>query len=110
MANPRVQLDMPLILARIAAGEYVAHIAKQVGLSKQRLRNRVLANPQGLQAIEQGKVSRASALRNSFAESVLHSLKALDRGRTIQADVLARAYRKTGSGTDIAQRGDVATH
>lgn len=90
-AKPRVQLDMPVVLARIARGEPVAHIAREVGLTQQTLDVRVKRYPGGSQAISKGKQTRAAILSRSLSKSVRQTLKALEKGREADLTVLARA-------------------
>lgn len=86
--------DMPLILARIAQGEYIAHVAKDLGIPKTTLDYRVRTAPKGLQAIRKGAVKRLAIAKRLCSKSISQSLRTLDGGGTVNASSLARAQAR----------------
>lgn len=98
-------LDMPLILARIAQGEFIAHIAKDLGIPKTTLDYRVRTAPGGLQAIRKGSAKRLSRFSQSFANSIRLTLSDLEKGGALNVSSIARAKRELW----LAKKQQIAT-
>lgn len=85
------KLVKPEILARLAQGEFLAHLARELGVAKTTLQSRVKRTKQGRKAIQLGIEKRSYLAKQAMAKSVKQNLRALEKGAEVNVTSLTRA-------------------